>query len=88
MIRVGDLGLVGLPGEAFAELGLAVKQRSPARHTLVVELSGDTIGYLPTRESFAQGGYEVTIGSTFYQEGAAERLVDSAVTQLNRLFVG
>ena len=42
--------------------------RRPA-HTLVVELSNDAIGYIPTRESFAQGGYEPMPGSTFYEPG-------------------
>jgi hypothetical protein len=85
-IRLGDAALVGLPGENFCESGLDVKRLSPARHTLVAGLSNDAIGYLPTRESFAQGGYETTVGSTLYEEDAAERLVASAVSQLNRLF--
>ncbi len=85
-LRVGDLAIVGLPGEVFCELGLELRRRSPARHTLVVELSGDAIGYIPTRESFTQGGYEVTVGSTFYQPGAGEQLVDAAVAQLQELF--
>ena len=85
-IRVGDAAIVGLPGEVFCEFGLELKRRSPAPHTLVVELSNDAIGYLPTRESFAQGGYEVTVGSTLYAPGAGERLVDAAAAQLQRLF--
>ena len=57
-IRLGDVALVGLPGEMFCEFGMDIKRRSPARWTLVSELCGDEIGYVPTRESFAQGGYE------------------------------
>ncbi len=37
-IRVGDAAIVGLPGEAFCQLGLEIKRRSPARHTLVAGL--------------------------------------------------
>lgn len=85
-IRVGDAAIVGLPGEVFCEFGLELKRRSPAPHTLVVELANDAIGYLPTRESFSQGGYEVTVGSTLYAPGAGERLVDAAADQLQRLF--
>lgn len=85
-LRVGDVALVGLPGENFCESGLAIKRRSPAKHTLVAGLCGDAIGYLPTRESFDQGGYETTTGSTLYEPGAAQRLVDAAVEQLHRLF--
>jgi hypothetical protein len=85
-IRVGEAAVVGLPGEVFCEFGLELKRRSPAAHTLVIELSNDAIGYLPTHESFAQGGYEVIVGSTLYAPGAGERLVEAAVGQLQRLF--
>lgn len=84
-IRIGEVGLVGLPGENFCESGLEIKRRSPVRHTLVAGLANDAIGYLPCREAFAQGGYEPTVGSTRYAPGAAERLVDAAVSQLNQL---
>ena len=85
-LRLGDVALVGLPGEVFCELGLDLKRRSPAPHTLVAELSNDAIGYLPTRPSFEQGGYEATSGSTFYEPGAGEQLADAAVEQIRRLF--
>ena len=86
VLRVGQAALVGLPGECFCELGLEIKRRSPARHTLVTGLSNDAIGYIPTRESFPQGGYETLPGSTFYEPGTDERLVASALAQLDRLF--
>lgn len=85
-IRIGEVALAGLPGENFCESGLEIQQRSPARHTLVAGLANDAIGYMPRREAFAQGGYEPTVGSTRYEPGAAERLVDSAVSQLEQLF--
>lgn len=83
---MGEAAIVGLPGEVFCEFGLELKRQSPAPHTLVVELSNDAIGYLPTRGSFAQGGYEVTVGSTLYAPGAGEQLTDAAAAQLQRLF--
>ena len=57
------------------------------RNALQTGHPNDAIGYLPTRESFPQGGYEVTVGSTVYEPGTGERLVDAAVGQLQRLFV-
>ncbi len=84
--RVGELGIVGLPGEIFCELGMEIRRRSPAAHTLVIELANDAIGYIPTREAYAQGGYEATPGATMYQPGCGEALVESAVRQLGELF--
>ena len=69
------VGIVGLPGEMFSEFGMEIKKRSPAKHTLVIELANDGIGYLPTSVSFEQGGYEPSTGSTMYVKGAGEKLV-------------
>lgn len=85
-LRIGDVGIVGLPGEIFCEFGIDIRNSSPARHTLVVELANDAIGYIPTRPSFDQGGYEPTPGATFYLPGAGDRLADSALRQLRALF--
>ncbi len=85
-LRLGDVALVGLPGEGFCELGIAIKQDSLAPCTLVTGLTNDCIGYLPTEGSFAHGGYETTIGSTMYEPGAGESLVKSALSQLRELY--
>jgi len=85
-IRAGDVGIVGLPGEVFCEFGLAIKERSPASHTLVFELANDAVGYIPTAEAYEQGGYEPTPGSTRYAPGAGETLTEVALELLGELF--
>ena len=85
-VRIGDVALVGLPGEVFCELGREIKQKSPARHTFVFELANDAIGYLPTPEAFEQGGYEPTPGATRYEPDAGQRLAAAALDRLRILF--
>ena len=85
-VRIGDLGIVTLPGEVFCEFGMEIKKQSPARHTIVIELANDALGYFPTREAFEHGGYEPTTGTTLYEKGAGEQLTASALQQLDRLF--
>jgi neutral ceramidase len=85
-IRIGDAAVVGLPSEVFCELGMEVRRRSPARCTLVCELANDWFGYLPTRASFSEGGYEPSTGSTEFVPGSGERLVEEAVRLLEELF--
>ena len=85
-LRLGNVGIVTFPGEMLCEFGLQVKRASPARHTLVIELANDAIGYLPPREAFQQGGYEPTTGTTLYEEGAGDELTASALRQLHKLF--
>jgi hypothetical protein len=75
-----ETALVALPGELFAELGLAIKRQSPFATTLVVELCNDYPGYIPTRRGFAEGGYEPT--NSKVEPGGGELLVDTAVELL------
>ena len=86
--RIGDVGIVGFGGELFCEFGMLMKRESPAQHNVIVELANDTIGYLPIREAFEQGGYESSTGSTNYEAGAGDKVTASALGQLEGLFGG
>ena len=57
VIRVGDFALCTNPSELYVELGLAIKQASPARITMIAELTDGYCGYVPTLEAFTRGGY-------------------------------
>jgi hypothetical protein len=79
----GKTALVGLPGEIFCELGLAIKERSPFSHTFVAELCNDAIGYVPTCKAYDEGGYEAT--STPFVPGTGEQMVETALVLLDDL---
>lgn len=78
-----DLAWVSLPGEIFVELGLAIKQDSPFKETIIAELANGAIGYVPTRRAFTQGNYEVV--SARGAEGSGDLLVNAAVRLLKAL---
>jgi neutral ceramidase len=85
--RLGpDVAIVTLPGEVFVELGLAIKQSSPFRHTLVIELTNDNPAYIPTTKAFAEGSYE-TVNSRI-QPGGGEAMVEAALGLLADLAGG
>ena len=95
VVRIGDIAFAGLPGEIFNEFGKDIKAKSPCRNTIVTGLTNDERAYFPTKVSFTQGpagftpyitGYETTPGSTLYEIGSGEKLAQSAIDQLNRLF--
>ena len=52
-----DVAIVGLPGELFTKLSMAIKKASPFKTTLVIELTNSSINYVPTEGAFLQGGY-------------------------------
>ena len=82
-MRLGDLALVTLPGEALVELGLQIKQRSPFPVTMVVSLANDCIGYLPTDRACQEGGYEP--GWSPLGPGTEGVLVETALAMLDDL---
>jgi neutral ceramidase len=75
-----EMAWVGLPGEIFTELGLAIKNASPFRQTAVVSLANDSIGYVPDRKAYSQGNYEPV--SARVAAGSGEMLVEAAARLL------
>lgn len=94
-IKIGPIAVVALPGEIFSSLGRAIKEASsfPAPRTLVAGWSNDNVGYIPDRDAYPLGGYEVDLASRYYgypagwAEGAGEVLVATAGRVLARLAV-
>jgi hypothetical protein len=81
--RLGDAAFVAIPGEVFVEIGLALKRQLP-HMTFVVGIANGYIGYLPTREAYTAGGYEVV--SSKCQPEAADILVEKVASLTARLF--
>lgn len=57
-LRVGDLALVGLPGEAHVGFAARIEGFSPFGLTRPVGLANDEVGYLFPAEARRRGGYE------------------------------
>lgn len=82
-IRINDVVLLGMPGEPFVEIGLAVKAGSPFAHTLFGGYSNVGSAYVPTAPAYAVGGYEVD-GTPFTPE-AAQAVIDASLDLLRSL---
>jgi hypothetical protein len=78
-----NTAIVTLPSEIFVNLGLSIKAGSPFKTTLVIELANDSVAYIPTRQAFAEGSYEVT--NSRVEPGTGEKLVEAAVGLLKEL---
>jgi hypothetical protein len=62
-VRIGEGVIVTGPGEVFTEIGLAVKERSPAEVTLYAGYTNGVVSYLPTAAEYRLGGYETVYGN-------------------------
>jgi hypothetical protein len=80
VVTVGDLAIVGIPGELFVELGLAIKANPHFAQTFIAGYCNDLIGYIPTRAAYSEGGYEVDTARV--AAGGGETIVDTALSAL------
>ena len=83
--RIGSLGLVGLPGEAFVEIGRQINKDSPFRPTLVIGLVGGAMGYMPHPKGYEEGGYEAGYRSARYDPATPTEWINTASGLLQSL---
>ena len=82
VIEIGDTRIVGLQGEIFVEFGLEIKNRSPYKNTFVFELANGAVpGYIYTRESLEEGGYETD--TSMLSKRCGEIIVEKTIKLLN-----
>jgi neutral ceramidase len=62
-LRIGDGAIVTGPGEIFSEIGLAVRERSPAEVTLYAGYTNGLVSYFPAASAYPHGGYEPGYGN-------------------------
>jgi neutral ceramidase len=85
-VRLGDLLLMGVPGEPTAPIGLqakkAARERS-VRHPAIVALTNGWIGYIVTPEQYKAGRYEPTM--SFYGDQVGMKVLAGLAAGLERV---
>ena len=84
-VRVGEVGVAAVPFEAFAEIGLELKAKSPFKPTFTIELANGASGYLPTPEQHKLGGYETWLGTCRVETGASTKIVKNLLEMFGEL---
>lgn len=85
VLRIGDIAIGTSPCETFTETGLAFKERSPIRHSFLIELAHGYYGYLPTPRHFELGGYETWPGTNYLEPQASEKILDAVLEMAGQL---
>lgn len=87
-LRVGGWAASTFTGEMFCQFGIDLKYASPFEVTAFIELANGYGGYVPTRYSYALGGYETWLArSSFAAPGSGEEMVALAARQLHDLWL-
>ena len=72
-VRIGNVALVGIPGEPFTDVGVAIKEATGWDLILPCGLTNGYQGYFPMQSAFDEGGYEAR--TSRYAAGVAERII-------------
>ena len=86
-LRLGELVMIGIPGELAAGLGLQLKkdakQITGAEHPVIAGLANEWVSYILTPDAYRKGRYESSI--SFYGETLGPTIVNGALDGVRSL---
>ncbi len=77
IVRLGDIGVVGVQAELSSQTGVQIKQRSALRGTLVATMVNGAAKYMPDASAYERITYEAM--SSPYAKGSVHTLVEAIV---------
>ena len=82
-LRIGEIALVGIPGEPFTDIGVEIKKCPGWGIILPCAVTNGCEGYFPTKSAYDEGGYEAR--SSPFKAGVAEIIIDESIKLLNSI---
>jgi len=82
-VALGELALMGVPGELFTSLGLAIEDASPFTYTRIVGYCNGFIGYVCDPAAYSSSTYEALASP--YAPAVGAQLLDAAAVLLRGL---
>lgn len=82
-VAIGDVVLIGIPGEPFLGIGRGLKESEGWDLILPSCLTNGAHGYFPMKDAYEQGGYEAR--SSNFKEGVAEYIIEEGKKLLAEL---
>jgi len=82
-VAIGNVVLVGVPGEPFTGIGMGLKEAKGWDLILPTCLTNGKHGYFPMQDAFDEGGYEAR--SSKFQPGVAELLIAEGTKLMDEL---
>jgi hypothetical protein len=80
LVRLGDVEILTIPGEALPNVGAYLKRRMRGKHNLLFGLTNDAFGYILAREDFGAFPRYEYISRTSLGERTAGILIDEAAS--------
>ncbi|MFC1558320.1 neutral/alkaline non-lysosomal ceramidase N-terminal domain-containing protein [candidate division KSB1 bacterium] len=84
VLKIGDIYILGLPGEIIVEIGLEIKNRAGIENLFIFTCSNDRIGYVCNSKEYDAGGYEATRASKV-AKGSGEIIIKEALSLIKEI---
>jgi hypothetical protein len=84
VLRLGDVYILGLPGEVLVEVGREIRKKAGIERLLIATVTNDAIGYVCLSRAYGEGGYEPESGASLAQ-GAGEIMVRESLALLDEV---
>lgn len=88
VLGLGEVFFAGVPAEYFVEFQLGIKEKCFPLRALTVGGANGMIGYVPTMEAFARGGYETTPGPPSFMAPGTGEIISEKITDIVRRLSG
>ena len=75
-VAIGNVVLLGIPGQHFSCAGLAMKAIPGHKMVLPISQVNGSEGYFPPMSAYAEGGYEAAASN--FKAGVSELLVEES----------
>ena len=82
-LKLGPVAMVGIPGEPFTDVGVAIKDTPGWDLILPCGLTNGYMGYFPMQSAFDEGGYEAR--TSRFRGGVAERIIQGSKDLLGKM---
>ena len=82
-VAIGDVAIMGIPGEPFNGVGVAIKEAPGWDLVLPCCLTNGYEGYFPMKDAYDEGGYEAR--HSRYKAGTAEKIISESIALLDNL---
>lgn len=82
-VKIGPVAMVGIPGEPFTDIGVAIKEAEGWSMIMPCGLTNGYLGYFPMDSAYAEGGYEARTSQ--YKAGVAGKIIDGGKALLDEL---
>ena len=82
-IAIGNVALLGIPGEPFSGIGIGIKKAEGWGMIMPCCCTNGSTGYFPMQDAYDEGGYEARTSN--FKAGVAEQIIADSIKLLDEL---